>query len=141
MKEVALANKQQNLLLFQKCASTYERELFDDLVIRRHFNLLYNSLLEDNLCKIILPYEQVQIDYVAQQIDLPVDRVLMKLSEMILDGKIRGTLDQGRNCLIVFEEDEPTEQFEHSLATLKNLDGVMDALYEKAQKFKEKYHK
>ena len=59
MKEVALANKQQNLLLFQKCASTYERELFTDQVIRRHFNLLYNSLLEDNLKKIILPYEQV----------------------------------------------------------------------------------
>jgi len=63
------------------------------MVIRRHFNLLYNSLLEDNLKKIIEPYNQVQIDYVASQIDLPVDKVLMKLSEMILDEKIKGTLD------------------------------------------------
>ena len=93
MKEVALANKQQSLHAFQKCASTYERELFDDMVIRRHFNFLYNSLLEENLKKIIEPYDQVQIDYVASQIDLPVDKVLMKLSEMILDEKIRGTLD------------------------------------------------
>ena len=53
MKEVALANKRQNLLAFQKCASVYERELFDDMVIRRHFNFLYNNLLEDNLRKII----------------------------------------------------------------------------------------
>jgi 26S proteasome regulatory subunit N6 len=36
------------------------------MVIRRHFNYLYNSLLEENLQKIILPYDQVQIDYVAQ---------------------------------------------------------------------------
>ena len=79
--------------MFQKCATVYERELFDDMVIRRHFNFLYNNLLEDNLKKIILPYSEVQIDYVANQISLPVDRVLIKLSEMILDEKIRGTLD------------------------------------------------
>ena len=79
------------------------------MVIRRHFNFLYNNLLEDNLKKIILPYSEVQIDYVADQIALPVERVLMKLSEMILDEKIKGTLDQGRNCLIVFEDEEPTE--------------------------------
>jgi 26S proteasome regulatory subunit N6 len=61
----------------------------------------------------------------------------MKLSEMILDEKIRGTLDQGRNCMILFEEEEPTTMFEYSLATMKNLDSVVDSLYEKAQKFKE----
>lgn len=141
MKEVALANKQQSLHAFQKCASTYERELFDDMVIRRHFNFLYNSLLEENLKKIIEPYDQVQIDYVASQIDLPVDKVLMKLSEMILDEKIRGTLDQGRNCLIIFEQDEPTDMFDHSLTTIKNLDTVVDSLYEKAQHYKKKYLK
>lgn len=65
----------------------------------------------------------------------------MKLSEMILDEKIRGTLDQGRNCLIVFDEEEPTEMFDNAMKTMDNLDGVMDSLYEKAQKFKEKFFK
>ena len=45
----------------------------------------------------------------------------MKLSEMILDEKIRGTLDQGRNCLIIFEEEEPTEMFKHAISTFNNL--------------------
>lgn len=66
--------------------------------------------------------------------------MLAKLSEMILDEKIAGTLDQGRDCLIVFEEAENTEMFEHSLQIFKNLDTVIDSLYEKTQKFKEKYH-
>ena len=57
----------------------------------------------------------MQIDYVAQQIGLPMDKVLMKLSEMILDEKIRGTLDQGRNCLIIYDEPEPTDMFDHSI--------------------------
>ena len=111
------------------------------MVISRHFGFLYNNLLEDNLKKIIQPYSEVQIDYVANQISLPVDRVLMKLSEMILDEKIRGTLDQGRNCLIIFEEEEPTEMFDHAIETFNNLDQVLDSLYEKSQKFKEKYYK
>ena len=111
------------------------------MVIRRHFNSLYNNLLEDNLKKIIEPYSEVQIDYVAKKIDLPMNKVLMKLSEMILDEKIRGTLDQGRNCLIIFEKEEPTEMFDHALATFNNLDKVLDSLYDKTQKFKEKYYK
>lgn len=60
---------------------------------------------------------------------------------MILDEKIRGTLDQGRNCLIIFDEEEPTQMFENALATIDNLDSVMGSLYEKAQKFKEKHFK
>lgn len=139
MKEVAQANKQQNLLAFERCKEVYQRELLSDYVIKRHFTLLYSSLLEDNLRKIIEPYSEVQIAYVAQQIGLPVDKVLQKLSEMILDEKIAGTLDQGRDCLIVFEEAESVAVFEHSLDVIKNLDAVLDSLYEKTQNFKEKY--
>ncbi len=98
-------------------------------------------MIEMDLKKIIQPYSEVQIDYVANQISLPVDRVLMKLSEMILDEKIRGTLDQGRNCLIIYEEEEPTDMFDHAITTFDNLDQVLDSLYDKTQKFKEKYYK
>ena len=68
------------------------------------------------------------------------DRILQKLSEMILDEVIRGTLDQGKNCLIVFEEQESTEMFDHALNTFSNLDGVIDSLYEKTQKYKKQSH-
>ena len=50
---------------------------------------------------------------------------------MILDENIKGTLDQGRNCMIIFEEQENTEIFEHALATFENLDQVVDSLYDK----------
>ena len=117
--------------MFEKCKEVYAHELLDDPVIRRHFTFLYNTLLEDNLRKIIEPYSEVQIKYIADQIGLPFDRVLQKLSEMILDEKIAGTLDQGRDCLIVFEEGESVEMFERSLEIFTNLDTVMDSLYEK----------
>lgn len=82
----------------------------------------------------------MQIEFIAQQIGLPFDRVLQKLSEMILDEKIAGTLDQGRDCLIIFEQGESVEVFEHTLDIFKNLDTVIDSLYDKTQKYKEKYH-
>ena len=59
---------------------------------------------------------------------------------MILDELIRGTLDQGRNCLIVFEEQESTSAFELALDKFENLDGVVDSLYEKTQLYKKKYY-
>ena len=59
MKEVAQANKQQNLLMFEKCKEAFRHELLDNPVIKRHFNYLYKSLLEDNLRKIIEPYSEV----------------------------------------------------------------------------------
>jgi 26S proteasome regulatory subunit N6 len=62
-------------------------------VIKRHFSYLYNRLLEDNLKKILEPYSEVQIDYIAETIGLPMEKILQKLSEMILDEVIYGTLD------------------------------------------------
>lgn len=74
MKEIAQANKAQNLLAFEKIKSEYAEELSEP-VLKRHFNLLYNSLLERNLLKIIKPYSEVQIQYVADQIALPLANV------------------------------------------------------------------
>ena len=78
----------------------------------------------------------MQIDFVAKQIGLPMERILQKLSEMILDEVIRGTLDQGRNCLIVYEEQESVAMFETALGTFKNLDGVVDSLYDRTKVLK-----
>ena len=111
-----------------------------DPVIKRHFIVLYNNLLEDNLKKIIEPYSEVQIHHIAAQIGLPYERVLGKLSEMILDEKIAGTLDQGRDCLIVFEEPESAQILKHTIDTFKNLYDVLDSLYDKAKRYREKYH-
>merc|ERR1719453_1016215 len=131
MNAVAQAAKQQNLLKFEKCKQVYEYELLDDPVIKRHFSYLYNTLLEDNLKKIIEPYSEVQIDYIAENIGLPMDKILQKLSEMILDEIIKGTLDQCKNCLVVFEDQETTELFENAIDTFANLNLVVDSLYEK----------
>jgi 26S proteasome regulatory subunit N6 len=139
MKAVAQAGKEQNLIEFENCKANFKNELTNDPVIKRHFTYLYNRLLEDNLKKILEPYSEVQIDYIAQTIGLPMERILQKLSEMILDEVIKGTLDQGRNCMIIFDESENVELFENALGTFENLEGVVDSLYDRTEGYRKKY--
>lgn len=51
---------------------------------------------------------------------------------MILDQKINGTLDRGGACIIIFEEVEVNENFNHTVKIFDSLDKVMDSLYEKS---------
>lgn len=141
MKAVAQAGKEQNLIAFENCKTNFKNELEKDPVIKRHFSYLYNKLLEDNLKKILEPYSEVQIDYIANSIGLPMERILQKLSEMILDEVIHGTLDQGRNCMIIFDDSENVELFENAMGTFENLEGVVDSLYDRTEHYRKKYLK
>jgi len=53
---------------------------------------------------------------------------------MILDKKLNGILDQGNNCLIVFDTLETDGVYKSSLDVLTNLGTVVDSLYNRAAK-------
>ncbi|CAI2370500.1 unnamed protein product [Moneuplotes crassus] len=139
MREIAKAVKDQNLLAFEKAKEDFQDEILSDAnVLAIHVKDLYSTLLEDNLMKIIEPYSEVQLDFIADQIKLSLPTVQTTLSGMILDEKIEGTLDQGRGCLVMFEEqDTNNKKFEHTVDIFDKLSNVIDAFYEKTKKVKE----
>jgi hypothetical protein len=53
-------------------------ELSDDPIIRHHLAALYDTLLEQNLMRIIEPYNRVEIGYVAETVKQPVKDVEAK---------------------------------------------------------------
>jgi len=77
---------------------------------------------------------RVQVEYVAKSINLPMENVERKLSQMILDKKFHGILDQGEGILIVFEEAEIDETYELVLDNINSMSKVVDTLYQTAKK-------
>lgn len=133
MKDVAKAHSQRSLENFEKTLSNYSEELSGDPIVHAHLNTLYDTLKEQNLLRLIEPFSRVEIAHVASLINLPLDDVEQKLSQMILDKKLNGILDQGAGCLVVFDDLAISKTYQASLDTLGNVDGVVDTLFKRMQ--------
>jgi 26S proteasome regulatory subunit N6 len=134
MKQVALAYKERSLHAFDKALQAFPQQLTGDELISRHLSDLQSTLLENNLVRIVEPFSRVHVARVAQLIDLPVARVEAKLSQMILDKKFNGILDQGSGILIVFDDPEPDAAYDASLNAIESMGSVVDSLFRRSDK-------
>jgi len=134
MKSIAVSSQKRSLAEFQKTLESFKGELIDDTFVRSHLDNLYDQLLEQNLSRIIEPFSKCQIDHIAHLIKLPKDTVERKLSQMILDKKLSGILDQGLGALILFDE-KPTDMvYQNSLKIIQSVGKVVDNLYVRVKK-------
>jgi len=134
MRAIADAHKERSIHAYAKVKDSFRAQLLEDPIVLRHLNQLYDNLLESHLIRLIEPFSRIEIPQVAKLIELPVEQVESKLSEMILDQKLNGTLDQGAGVLIVFDETQQDGTFDAALDTIKELNSVVDKLYKKARK-------
>ncbi len=63
---------------------------------------------------------------------MPIPTVEKKLSQMILDQKLNGILDQGKGQLIVYEDDEKDLAMEKGLKVIANMDEVVSSLFNRS---------
>jgi len=129
MAAVAGAFEDRSLKKFEAIREQFKAQLGDDDIVCWHLTELNETLLEQNILRILEPFCKVEIAHVAELIDLPFDRTQTKLREMILDQKLKGTLDQGVGVLIVFDEEQVRSTYDSALKTIKNTSEVLDTLY------------
>mmetsp|Transcript_17513 Transcript_17513/g.29535 ORF Transcript_17513/g.29535 Transcript_17513/m.29535 type:complete len:512 (-) Transcript_17513:111-1646(-) len=128
MGAIAKAAKVRSLEDFQTAVSKYGAYLKNDALINHHLDKLYDRMLEANLLKIIYPYSNVEISHIASKINLPEAQVVHKLSQMILDHKFYGILDQGRGHLIIYESAQEDGNFVKACEIIGNMGMVVEAL-------------
>ena len=68
---------------FQEALKEHEEQLVKDPVVHTHLSALYDTLLEQNLIRLIEPFSCVQIQHLAELISLPLDTVLNKLAQVL----------------------------------------------------------
>ncbi|CAJ1348295.1 unnamed protein product [Effrenium voratum] len=133
MAAVASAHEARSLKKFEAVLEQHKHQLSEDPIIQFHLSDLNETLLEQNILRILEPFSRVEITHVAELIELPLTRTQAKLSEMILDQKLNGTLDQGIGVLIVFDQEQVSSTYDNSLKTIKNTSEVLDTLYAQAK--------
>ena len=67
---------------FQEALKEHEEQLVLDPVVHTHLSALYDTLLEQNLIRLIEPFSCVQIQHLAELINLPLETVLNKLAQV-----------------------------------------------------------
>lgn len=131
---IAKAQKTRSIEVFEKVVQKYWAEISSDPELLFHIKGLNERLVEQNLLRIVEPYSRVEIDHVAKLAKLPLERVQSKLSDMILDKKLNGTLDQGIGVLILFSEEELSgSAYQDILSTIANTSNCVDTLFEKSK--------
>eukprot|EP00522_Entomoneis_paludosa_P013175 CAMPEP_0172453876 /NCGR_PEP_ID=MMETSP1065-20121228/11030_1 /TAXON_ID=265537 /ORGANISM="Amphiprora paludosa, Strain CCMP125" /LENGTH=475 /DNA_ID=CAMNT_0013206113 /DNA_START=32 /DNA_END=1459 /DNA_ORIENTATION=+ len=133
MTAIANASANRDLKEFEAVLAQYPQQLQEDLLVKHHLHVLKEQLLESNLIRIIEPYSCVELEHIALLIDMPLETVEKKLSQMILDDKFQGILDQGKGHLIVYEDTEKDRAMEKGLQVIANIDTVVTSLFERSK--------
>jgi len=133
MRALANAHDKRSLDAFRSAKEEYKDVLTEnDPVMARHLLGLEDTMFEQNLKKIIEPFSCVEIQHVASLMEMDIMVVEKKLSQMILDKKIHGILDQGADTLIMHDELPVDDTYVHALGVIANMGKVVDSLFEKA---------
>lgn len=133
IQSIAKASKNRSIADFEKTVKEQKEYIQEDPIVQSHLATLYDTLLEQNLLRIIEPFSRVEVSHIASIIKLPLDQVERKLSQMILDKTLHGILDQGQGVLILFEDSMADNTYTVSLDTISSLGKVLDSLYNKAK--------
>lgn len=131
MLELAKASEAKSLHQLKEVRESRSADLETDPVVRSSIDHLVESMAEQHLLRIVKPYSSVELSRISEMIRLPIEDVLDRLVHMILDQKLKASINQTEMILNIFEEEENNQLFTQSLELIDKMDEVVDALYQR----------
>jgi 26S proteasome regulatory subunit N6 len=133
LRKLALSVSKASLTSFEQERSSLPASLADDPVVSRHLQALYGQLVEANIQRVIEPYSRVEVAHIASLVGLPTDVIERRLSQMILENKVSGVLDQAAGLLEVFDDAPTDETYPLALEVIGQMGKVVDRLTDQAK--------
>lgn len=123
----AYTNKDVNT--FETILRSNGSTIMDDAFIRLHIEQLLKIFRSQVLIKLIQPYRRIKIAHAAKQLNIHVREVEELLVGLILDSKIRGSIDQ-INGLLIMEDSLPgTDKYKTLLNWCKEAESLSQTIF------------
>ncbi|GMT18659.1 hypothetical protein PFISCL1PPCAC_9956, partial [Pristionchus fissidentatus] len=129
MKALGKAFEKRSLSMFHETNAKYEKELRADVVIAHHTTRLYDKLLEKEVIRVVEPYDVVDLDHLVNRIGLPMEKIERSVSALILDGRIKGVLDQSAHTLTVYRTASSDAAYKKAVNLIHVLERIVDTQY------------
>lgn len=136
IRAMADAFRKRSLKDFMKALEDHKKELVEDKVVAVHSQNLERNMLEKEISRVIEPYSEIELSYIARVIGMTVPPTEKAIARMILDKKLLGCIDQHGGTVIVYPKAGATKQFTRSLTTIRELTKTVDISYSRTKGFK-----
>eukprot|EP00300_Choanocystis_sp_HF-7_P003086 c12322_g1_i1.p1 GENE.c12322_g1_i1~~c12322_g1_i1.p1 ORF type:complete len:444 (-),score=116.12 c12322_g1_i1:35-1327(-) len=96
---------------FEKILSA-NKSIMDDPFIRHYMEDLLKNIRTQVLIKLVAPYTEIRTEFLSKKLNISLTEVEALLVSVILDGKIKGKIDQVNHKLILDRKSYTSERFE-----------------------------
>ncbi|GAM22929.1 hypothetical protein SAMD00019534_061040 [Acytostelium subglobosum LB1] len=94
MTNLVSAYERNDIYAFEKILRDNRKTIMDDPFIRMYIEDLLKNIRTQVLLKLLEPYTRIRIPFISKELNIPSNEVEALLVTLILDNKIRGSIDQ-----------------------------------------------
>eukprot|EP01132_Coremiostelium_polycephalum_P004662 gene4662-5824_t len=94
MTNLVSAYERNDIYAFEKILKDNRKTIMDDPFIRMYIEDLLKNIRTQVLLKLLTPYTKIRISFISKELNIPSNEVESLLVSLILDNKIRGSIDQ-----------------------------------------------
>ncbi|PIC13841.1 hypothetical protein B9Z55_027444 [Caenorhabditis nigoni] len=136
IRAMADAFRKRSLKDFMKALEEHKKELVEDKVVAVHSQNLERTMLEKEISRVIEPYSEIELSYIARVIGMTVPPTEKAIARMILDKKLMGSIDQHGDTVVIYPKAGATKQFTRALTTIRELTKTVDVSYSRTKVIK-----